>query len=198
MYMTDEQLKAKGFEPLNQDGFINYGDYHLYWIHPCGDIYGVRRKRILKPSDNGLGYMNVYLTYAIEGGKNFKVHRLVAMQFIPNPNNLSDVNHKNGIKDDNRVENLEWLSHSDNILHSFRTLGRVHASSHLSKRIYCSTNGKVYSSAKEAASDTGCQTPNISMCCNGKSKHTKGFKFTFENTNDTDKKGLLDIYMVSR
>lgn len=52
-------------------------------------------------------------------------HRLVAEHFIPNPKKLSDVNHKNGIKSDNRVENLEWMSHSDNIRHSYTALGRT-------------------------------------------------------------------------
>ncbi|MCB1711996.1 MAG: HNH endonuclease [Candidatus Riesia sp.] len=51
-------------------------------------------------------------------GKTIKMHRLVAQTWIPNPKNLATVNHRNGVKTDNRVENLEWLSHRDNIIHN--------------------------------------------------------------------------------
>lgn len=69
------------------------------------------------------GYKNVILC---KGGKNKVkgVHRLLAISFIPNPMSKADVNHINGIKSDNRVENLEWATRKENIQHSFKFLDR--------------------------------------------------------------------------
>ena len=152
----------------------------IYLISREGLIYGRRSKRILKSNDNGIGYKQVYLTFFNGGGRWFKVHRLVAMQFIPNPDNLTDVNHKNHDKGDNHVDNLEWMSHSDNIKHSYLNGRRSdNTGIHLRKKLYCPTNGKTYLSAIEASKDTGCKTSNISMCANGKISQSKGFRFRF-------------------
>lgn len=80
----------------------------------------LRKGRELTPTDNGTGYFQV--KFQIDGKKYHKyIHRLVAENFLPNPENKSDVNHINGDKSKNNVENLEWVSHSENILHALKT-----------------------------------------------------------------------------
>jgi len=67
------------------------------------------------------GYMRVKLNK-----KTYSVHRLVAEKYIPNPMNKPFVNHINGLKSDNRIENLEWVTQEENIIHSALVLGNTH------------------------------------------------------------------------
>lgn len=93
----------------------------LYEIHPSGQIRNKLTNRILKGDYNNVGYRRVIL-YDKPNKKRYFVHRLVAIHFITNHEGMPEVNHKNGNKHDNCVQNLEWVSREQNGRH-VRKLG---------------------------------------------------------------------------
>lgn len=91
-----------------------------------GTIYKVRyRERVLKQQINPKGY--VYATISVRNKTvNLNVHRLVALAFIPNPENKPEVNHKDGNKSNNHYSNLEWVTHKENIQHAIKNKLLIH------------------------------------------------------------------------
>lgn len=83
---------------------------------------GAATMSILKSSKCSSGYLKVSLI-ANGKSKNVMIHRMVAVTFIPNPEHKEQVNHKDGDKTNNRVDNLEWVTRSENMQHAYRELG---------------------------------------------------------------------------
>ncbi len=95
-------------------------NYIKYSINKNGEIYSNFKNKFLKPRVYQ-GYAQVALYNENKESKEFKVHRLVAKTFILNPLSLPCVNHKDGNKLNNNVENLEWVTNSENDIHAFKT-----------------------------------------------------------------------------
>ena len=124
----------KSYEVMPIDGYHGY-----YSITQCGKVFTHNRSRFLSTKLNQDGYVQVVL---FKRGKRkvFLVHRLVGYAFIDNPENKPQINHINGIKVDNRKENLEWCTIQENITHSIdmglkkSSLGEDHGISKLTNK----------------------------------------------------------------
>lgn len=162
-------------------------DFSGYYAGCDGNIYSMEGGKIkkLKPYLNRCGY------YIITIKRKTKIlHRLIAKTFLPNPKNLPEVNHINGVRTDNNVKNLEWCSRLENARHSWKFLGRKSSMlgrrgrlSPYSKKVLQIKDGRVIGSfygAHEAERLTGIKHQGICMCCVGKAKTAGGYNWEYK------------------
>lgn len=158
----------------------------LYKVSNKGEVKSLNynhtgKEKILKPIKDSKGYFIVNL-YKENKMKSMKLHRLVAEAFLTNPLNLPQINHKNEIKEDNRVENLEYCDSRYNT--NFGTRNERVSKANInnpkcSKKVLCIESGVIYPSTKEIQRQLGFSHSQISCCCNKKYgyKTVKGFHF---------------------
>ena len=127
------------------------------------------------------GYKNIAFR---EGGagskqKHFMVHRLVAKAFIPNPNNKPFVNHLNGNRSDNRVENLEWCTKEENEIHKIYVLKKPSGAMIPPKPVRCIETGETYRSVTSAAKALGVRQGAISFALTGEHHTSCGYHWEY-------------------
>ena len=141
-----------------------------YEINKRGDVRNASTKRILTGSVNNSGYRTVHIRH--NDNPEF-VHRLVAETFIPNrnPKCNTDVNHKDGNKLNNSVDNLEWVSRSYNVRHAYANgLNRPSGGGHNKRAIKVVETGMVYDSQEACAEAINGSAAGVSFVINGKRK----------------------------
>lgn len=176
-------------------------DFPDYYICDNGDVYS-RKYHPIRNKNNRFKKLTLWTSkfgYKIadlvkDGERTHKfVHRLVAEAFIPNPEDKPEINHKNGIKTDNRVENLEFCTYSENLQHAYDILkrpapwtnkfGKDHPNS---KPILQIKNNKIiaeFACIKEAERILGISHGDISRCCNKKkyAHSASGYQWKFKD-----------------
>ena len=181
-------------------------DYPSYMINREGQIKSNLTSKILKPAKLKTGYVCVGLR---KGGKSYTVrlHRLLAKAFIPNPENKPYVDHINGVRDDNRLENLRWCTNKENqnfelarINNSKALTGRKQSKEAVEKRAKTlqksigvkvnqyTLDGKYvasYNSFNEAQRITKVWEASVRNCCIGRFKQAGGYIWKFANSEVT-------------
>ena len=190
-YINEVWKDIKGYEGLYQ--VSNYGrvkslpKYKKQWR---GGLITVK-ERILKLHSQGTGYYNIQLFK--NGICEYRyIHRLVAEAFLPNPNNLPCVNHKNENPSDNFVENLEWCTNGYNVNYGTRNIrvaekqiNRKDCSRQVLQYTKSGLFLKEYQSIAEATRETGVQGTHIIQVCQMKPKHKSagGFIWRYKDAS---------------
>lgn len=160
---------------------VGYEGY--YQISSSGQVRNTKTKKILIGDTNNIGYRRVTLYSPIK--KRFFIHRLVAQHFCDGYTEDLVVNHIDGNKLNNRADNLEWVTRSENDLHAYKLdLRKPHPCTFKHKiECYDLNTGeviKVYNNTQECCDDLKVARTNIYNCCNGKQKSCKGYGLRYQ------------------
>lgn len=146
-----------------------------YMISNFGRVWSTIREQFLKPHPDKDGYLYVML-YNNGIGTNKWIHRLIAENFIPVETGRDQVNHDDGNKQNNSIDNLEWCTLTENRRHAFRT-GLQHSPSARCVKII--ETGEVFDSLVDCARSINGNRSCISMCLSGIHKTHKGYTFEY-------------------
>ena len=143
----------------------------LYAITSCGKVWSYRAQKFMSPRVHAGGYLSVHLS--INGKeKCFLIHRLVAEAYIPNPDNLPQIDHIDGDKTHNWINNLQWITNKDNAKKKGK-YGRR-------RQVHCIETGRIYRSCREAAKAVGLACPKgVSGCCKGYRQTAAGYHWEY-------------------
>ena len=172
-----------------------------YWINEKGQITNKETGKTIKWLISRHGYYYCHL-WANNRNRYIRMHRLLALAFIPNPNNYPLVRHLNDIKTDNRLENLVWGTMSENMKDSIkngkynqeasekaRNIGRKISNTKCSKKVLCIETNTIFNNTKEAGDWLGVNRAGIGGCCRGKYKTIKGYHWKYV---EEDRNGIED------
>lgn len=139
-----------------------HGYEGLYGVTSCGRVWSYRSNRFLTQQKNAKGYPMVHLSKDGES-RYVAVHRLVAEHYIPNPNGYETVDHIDGNKEHNYINNLQWMTREDNLRKS------------KCKRIRCIETGQEFNCYDDAAASVKRSRSALCNHINGRSKHCGGY-----------------------
>ena len=154
--------------------------FENYYIDKEGNIYTKDKKLMTGKFVDNTGYYQIVLRK--NGKRSYqRLHRLIAIQFIDNPNNLPQVNHKDGNKLNNSLDNLEWCTQSHNIKEAVRLELMDYSNNTFVPKKVIQINKdtkeiiKIYNSIIEASKELKINRTGISNCCSGRYKTSGGY-----------------------
>lgn len=160
----------------------------LYRVSNLGNVLGIKHNKLLSQKTNKYGYKEVNL-FKNRKGKSITVHRLVAQTFIPNNDNKPQVNHIDGDKANNVVNNLEWTTNNENMLHASTTglrdnkqIGMIVKEKRGKKVMQYDLDGrfiKCWNSVREVADELNIDRHAVRKVCKGEAHQTHNYIFIY-------------------